>query len=120
MGLLDKADAKGGGPDETTVPEDIRAVVADFCLEYSLFHCVVLMRASGRKGLSEEISALTASHGAVCCELSGRNCLVLLPGELDMELFSHRVSKSTDSIVVFQFTADSPAVALETLHSHLP
>jgi len=120
MGLLDKADAKGGGPDEAPVPENIRDVIADFCQEYPLFHCVVLTRTSGRKGLSEEITELAAGHGVVCGELSGRNCIVLLPGELDMELFSHRISQSTGSIVVFQFTADSPSLALETLHSHLP
>ena len=120
MGLLDKADAKGGGPEEAPVSDNIRAVIVDFCLEYPLFHCVVLAHTSGRKGLLEELSGLTAGHGAVCGELSGRNFLVLLPGELDMELFSHRISKSTGSIVVFQFTSDSPSVAIDTLRSHLP
>jgi len=123
MGLLDKADAMDclDSPGGNSEPKDIRSTVTDFCRENNLFHCIVLKHGGGRKGsFSKEIAAMTACHGALCCDLSDKNSMVLLPGRLDMELFSHRISKSTSSTVVFQFSTDSPSIAFDTLRSYLP
>jgi len=125
MGLLDKIDARGGDKDnpgeaETSNAEDIRVVITDFYQEYPSFHSIVLRYAEGREGILDEIEEMMACHGAICKHMSDRTCLVLLPGGLDMELFSHRISKSTGSTVAFQLTADSPSIAFDTLYSHLP
>jgi len=119
MGLLDKVDAKGG-PGETSASETMRSVITDFYQENPLFHCVVLRYNGEQKGLSDKIAEIAACHGAVCGDLSDRTYLLLLPGDLDMELFSHRISRSTGSTVAFQFTADSPSIAFDTLYSYLP
>jgi len=122
MGLLDKVgamDDRDNPGDPPPVSGDLRALIADFHQDYTTFHCVVL-RHGGQDGFSDGVAQMMTSHGAVCGDLSDRNCLVLLPGGLDMELFSHRISGSTGSTVAFQFTADSPAAAFETLYSHLP
>jgi len=122
MGLLDKVDAMDclDSPGGTSEPKNIRATITDFCRENNLFHCIVLKHGEGRKGFSKEIAAMTVSHGSVCGDLSDKNCIVLLPGRLDMELFSHRISKSTGSTIVLQFSTDSPSVAFDTLRSYLP
>ncbi|MCL2599677.1 MAG: hypothetical protein FWD88_00640 [Treponema sp.] len=123
MGLLDKVDARDGRGSSggTTSTEDIRALITDFCRNGgSLFHCIVFKHGGEREGLQRVIDDMTACHGAVSCDLSGKNCMVLLPGRLDMELFSHRISKSTGSTVAFQFSTDSPSIAFDTLRSYLP
>ena len=66
-----------------------------------------------------DIAEMTAFHDAACYSLPGSKGLVLLPGGLDMELFSNQLSKSTGSTVLFQFSANSSAVAIETLSPYL-
>jgi len=114
MGLLDKVDAKDA------VAKDARAVITDFCQRNPLFHCIVLKHGGDRDAFLKLVAEMTEGYGAACGGLSGKNGMVLLPGRLDMELFSHRVSKSTGSSVVLQFSTDSPAVAFDTLRSYLP
>jgi hypothetical protein len=60
-----------------------------------------------------------AGYDAACVDLPGGNCLVLLPGELDMELFSHRLSNSTGLAVLSQVNAVSPSLASEMLTPYL-
>jgi len=120
MGLLDKVDAGRAGAGGASDSGDIRAVIADFCRENPLFHCIVFKHDGGEGRLSRKISDMTGCHGVACRDLSGRNCMVLLPGELDMELFSHRISNSTGASVLFQFSADAPVTAFDALHSYLP
>ena len=119
MGLLDKVDAIGDR-DGHAISDDMRGVILDFCHDNPSFHCIVLRHGGGPRDLSAKVTEMTDCHGAVCGDLSDRNCIVLLPGGLDMELFSHRISKSTGSTVAFQFSADSPSAAFETLQSYLP
>ena len=119
MGLLGKAIARSGTDNTGVRPADIQAGIKDFHQKNPLFHCVILQFGdSQRQGLSD-IAVMTASYGAVCCGLHGKNGLVLLPGQLDMELFSHRLSKSTGSTVLFQFSASSSSLAFETLIPYL-
>jgi len=122
MGLLERIGAaeKRGGLSEVAAPADVRSLVADFALSNQAFHCVVLKHGGKREGVAREILEMTACHGAACGELSGKECVVLFPAVLDMELFSHRVSKSSGSTVAFQFTADSHSAALESLRCYLP
>jgi len=120
MGLLSRAEAWLESRCGVSAPGGIRGVIAGFCRENPSFHCVVLDPGAGREGLLGEISSLTASFGAACGGLSGKNCLVLLPGGLDMELFSHRISGSTGSTVAFQFTATSLSAAFDALRAYLP
>ena len=109
MGLLGKAIARNGSD------PDIQAAINDFHRKNPLFHCVVMQFADARRQGLSDIAAMTASHGAACYNLRGRNGLVLLPGELDMELFSHRLSKSTGATVLFEFSANTSSLALKTL-----
>ena len=117
MGLLDKAitsESQG-----SAASRDIKTVIVDFQRQNVLFHCVVLQFNNDRQQRLADIAAMTAPHGAVCCSLSRKNGLVLLPGKLDMELFSHQLSKSTCSTVLCQFSANVPSVAIETLSPYL-
>jgi hypothetical protein len=78
------------------------------------------MRFDGNKQqLLSDIARMTAFHGAACCGLQNNSILVLLPYGLDMELFAHRLSRSTGSTVIFQFSANSSSLAFETLSLYL-
>jgi hypothetical protein len=123
MGLLGKANTKSDiVPDEDVTSVDIRAFSIDtealidrFHLENHLFHCLLLRPESGDKRGFLEIAGMTGSHGIECACLPDGDCLVLLPGSLDLELFSHRLSKSSGSKVILQFSADSSSSAFEKL-----
>jgi hypothetical protein len=117
MGLLGKAIAwnEVNADSADVVPGDIQSIIADFHRKNASFHCILLQRAS-----AAEVSPMIASYGAVCTEVSGTQCLVLLPGGLDRELFAHRLSGSTDSTLLLQASAHSPSGALELLSPHLP
>ncbi|MDR1858945.1 MAG: hypothetical protein LBQ69_05695 [Treponema sp.] len=65
------------------------------------------------------IARMAASHGVACLSLHDGNGLILLPGRIDKELFSHQLARSTGSTVLFQFSADSPSLAFETLSPYL-
>jgi len=121
MGLLGKIEAiiASGELPEAALPYRARKAIADFSPENPFFHCVILRHGGGQEGLSGEISDLAANHGIVCRDLSDSECILLLPGELDMELFSHRISRSTETVPVFQFSTDSPSSAFATLRSYL-
>jgi len=128
MGLLGKANAKSvNAPDEDTASVDIRAFSIDtqalidrFHLKNPLFHCLLLKPVSGgepsvRKRDFLEIAGIAGSHGIECACLPGGNYLVLLPGNLDIDIFSHRFSKSSGSTVIAQFSADSPSLAYKKI-----
>jgi hypothetical protein len=121
MGLLGKANAKSDA-NENTLSVDIRAFSIDiqalidrFHLEHPLFHCVLLRPESGGKRDFLEIADMAGFHGIECAWLPNGNCLILLPAVLDVDLFSHRLSKSSGSAVITRFTADSPSFAFEQL-----
>jgi len=62
-----------------------------------------------------DIAGMASAYGIECAYLPNGNCLFLLPASLDIELFSHRLSKSSGSTVITQFSADSPSFAWEQL-----
>jgi hypothetical protein len=123
MGLLGKANAKSDNvPEENLVSVDIRAFSIDihalidrFHLKNPLFYCVLLRSESGGKRDFLEIADMAGFHGIECALLPNGNCLILLPASLDIELFSHRLSKSSGSTIITQFSADSPSFAFEQL-----
>jgi hypothetical protein len=120
MGLLEKINAMGGpeGFVLKSAEHGVKVIVSNFCMANPSFHCIVLMR-MGRGGvLSGKVTGMASCHGAVCKDLPDGDCLVLLPGGLDAELFSHRIARSTGSAVAFQLSADSPSPALDALHSY--
>jgi len=123
MGLLGKANAKTDNvPNENAASVDIRAFSIDiqalidrFHLKNPLFHCVLLRSESGEKRGFMEIAGMAGAYGIECAYLPNGNYLLLLPGSLDADLFSHRFSKSSGSTVISQFSADSPSYAVEQL-----
>jgi len=123
MGLLGKANAKSGNiPVENAASIDIRAFSIDiqalidrFHLKNPLFHCLLMRSESGGKRDFLEIAGMAGFHGIECAYLPNGNCLILLPDGLDIELFSHRFSKSSGLTVISQFSADSPSFAFEKL-----
>ena len=98
---------------------DIQAAITAFHRNNALFHCIVLRFETGRQRDIAGIAEMVSSHGAECFGLPGENVLVLLPSRLDMELFSHQLARSTGSTVVFQFSANTSSIAIETLNSYL-
>ena len=121
MGLLCKAVSVGnsGFPGKGAASGEIKAAVEQFQSEYPLFHCIVFNLGEddpcGFQKKIDGIAGMATSHGSVSICLHGGNCLVLLPGGLDRELFSHRLSKSSGSTVVFQCSMNSAPLALEAL-----
>jgi hypothetical protein len=118
MGLLGKAISRKDLDSTDTPLGDIQAVIADFYNKNPVFHCIVLQAGGDGKAFSD-IAGLMAGHDAVCADLPDGNCLVLLPGGLDMELFSHRLSNSTGLAVLSQVNAISPSLAFEILSPYL-
>jgi len=126
MGLLGKANAKSDA-DESVVSIDLRAFSIDiqalidrFHLKNPLFNCILMKPESGgepsvRRRAFLEIAGMASEYGIECAYLPNGNCLILLPASLDMELFSHRLSKSSGSTVITQFSADSPSFAWEQI-----
>ena len=127
MGLLGKANAKSdNAPDEDTSVDirafsiDIQALIDRFHLKNPLFHCVLLKTESGgepsvRRRDFLGIADMAGAYGIECAYMTNGNCLVLMPGSLDIELFSHRFSKSSGSTVITQFSADSPSIAFKKI-----
>ena len=119
MGLLSKAATENPQVRIIADYEDIWNAVYNFYNINSLYHCIVMEFAGNQQQALADIAEMTAFHGALCYSFPDNKGLVLLPGGLDMELFSNRLSKSTGSTVLFQFSANSSAVALETLIPYL-
>jgi len=117
MGLLVKAGAKSDNVpvDVRAFSIDIQALIDRFHLQNPLFYCVLLRSESGKKRDFADIADMAGSHGIECAWLPNGNCLFLLPANLDIDLFSHRLSKSTGSTVITQFSANSPSFAFEQL-----
>jgi len=116
MGLLGKANAKSGNVlNENSVSVDIQALIDRFHLKNPQFHCLLIRPESGDKNGFLEIADMAGFHGIECACLPNGNCLILLPANLDIDLFSHRLSKSSGSAVITQFRADSPSIAFEQL-----
>jgi len=111
MGLLDKAIAINNAHHTGTnaVSGGIKDLVIDYHRKNPLFHGIIF------SGISPDISAMLDGHGAVCCNVSGENCLALLPGGLDRELFAHLLSRSVSLAVLSQFSANSVSPAFEAL-----
>jgi hypothetical protein len=125
MGLLGKANAKSGNNtvenassvDIRAFSIDVQALIDRFHLKNPLFHCLLMGSESGKRRDFQEIAGMAGSHGIECACLPNGNCLVLLPDGLDIELFSHRFSKSSGLTVISQFSADSPSLAFEKIAS---
>jgi hypothetical protein len=128
MGLLGKANAKSDNVQNEDITSidirafsiDIQALIDRFHLNNPLFHCLLLKPGSGgepsvRKRDFLEIADMAGSHGIECACLPNGNYLILLPGTLDIDLYSHRFSKSTGSTVITQFSADSPSLAYKKI-----
>jgi hypothetical protein len=111
MGLLDRAIASNNATSAAaSVSVDANALIADFSRKNPLFHCIVL------QGVAvQNIADMLDSYGAKCMALPAKKCLALLPGALDRELFAHRLSRSSGSLVLFQSSAHSPSPAIEIL-----
>ncbi|MDR0456715.1 MAG: hypothetical protein LBH20_08555 [Treponema sp.] len=115
MGLLGKAiainNANFAGTSDLVggLADDLQALVVDFHRKNSLFHGIVF------SGVSPDINGMLDGHGAVCSDLPGGNCLALLPGGLDRELFAHLLSHSSGLPVLSQFSAHSVSPAFEAL-----
>jgi len=111
MGLLGKAiaihDANLAGTN--TASGSLRSLIIDYHRKNPLFHGIIF------SGVSPDINEMLAGHGALCANLPGRNCIALLPGGLDRELFAHRLSGSTGLAALSQFSADSVFPAFEAL-----
>jgi hypothetical protein len=117
MGLLGKAIAWNNeinSGDADVDSKDIRSVIAKFHQKNPLFHCVLLQGAA-----VAEIADMIASYGAVCVGIPDTQCLVLLPGGLDMELFAHRLSGSTGSTVLLQTSVPSASIAIDMLSPYI-
>jgi hypothetical protein len=115
MGLLGKANAKSDAGSIDLQSLDIQAFINRFYQENPLFHCLLLGPESGEKYNFLEIAAISGSYGIECVCLPNGNYLILMPGSLDIDLFSHRFSKSSGSTVILQFSTDSPSSAIEKL-----
>ena len=117
MGLLGRAASRNSVLNASS--QDVLDAISSFHQKHSSFHCVVMQFDKNKEEALCDIAEMTSFHGAVCLDMHGKYGLVMLPGGLDMELFSHQLSNSTGSTVIFQFTADSPSLANETLSSYL-
>ena len=114
MGLLERAIASTNAvPANSAVPKKVTVVINNYHKKNPVFHLIIL------QGNTEGIADMTAGYGAVCTGLPGKKCLLLLPGNLDRELFAHRLSKSTGSIIVYQSDANSPSHAIGMLAPYL-
>jgi len=115
MGLLGKAIAiNNARRDDTAVSAgavagSLKTLIIDYHRKNPLFHGIIF------SGVSPDIEAMLDGHGAVCGNLSGGNCLALLPGGLDRELFAHLLSRSVSLAVLSQFSANSVSPAFEAL-----
>ena len=118
MGLLGKANEKSDINEIVDIRAfsiDIQALIDRFHLKNPLFYCLLLKPESGEKRDFLEIAGMADLYGIECAYLPNGNCLILLPGSLDIDLFSHRLSKSSGSTLITQFSADSPSFAFEQL-----
>jgi len=121
MGLLGKANAKSDVVENSASVDirafsiDIQALIDRFHLINPLFHCVLLKTESGDKKDFLEIAGMAGEYGIECACLPNGNFLILIPGSMDIDLFSHRFSKSSGSTVISQFSADSPSLAFKKI-----
>jgi len=118
MGLLGKANEKSDINESIDIRAfsiDIQALIDRFHLKNPQFYCLLLKPESGGKREFLEIADMTGLYGIECAYLPNGNCLILLPAALDIDLFSHRLSKSSGSTIITQFSANSPSFAFEQL-----
>jgi hypothetical protein len=122
MGLLKKT-VSIGFPDGSS--GKIKAALEKFRNTYPLFHCIVLNFNGNPTGNPADIqlnfqekfsgiNEMIAGCGAECIYLP-EGCLVLLPGGLDMDLFSRRLSKSSGSTLLAKCSVDSALPDFEAL-----
>jgi len=122
MGLLGKAIAinaytGSGASDGGGASSAIRSFINDFHYKNHRFHGIVFQGSEAYN--SDDVYGMISCHGGAVADLPGGNSLVLLPGALDRELFAHRLSHSAGLTTLFQLSADSPSLALETLNPYL-
>jgi len=121
MGLLGKAialhDAHAGSAAFEGAASGGESFIADFHHKNPQFHAIVLQGSGAHSGIA--ISDMISCHGGEVADLPDGNTLVLLPGALDRELFAHRIAHSAGLAAIAQLSADSPALALETLGPYL-
>jgi hypothetical protein len=67
---------------------------------------------------AEALGLVLATLGAAL-PLPSHFCLVLIPGDFDRELLTHRLAKSLKIKSVFQFKSNSPDKAIKLLHAYL-
>jgi hypothetical protein len=103
MGLLSKAAVKAG---------DAEYEIREYHKNQPSFQGIVLKIAFDQK-LSRMLSGLGAAGF-----LSPENTLVLIPETVDRELLAHRLSKSLNAQVLYQFEADDPGKALDLLEPY--
>ena len=110
MGLLERAIASADAvPRSSASLKKAQTVINNFHKKNPVFHIILF------QGNVREMAAMTADHGALCTDFPGKKCLVLLPGNLDRELYAHRLSKSTGSDIMYQSDAKTPSFAVEKL-----
>ena len=107
----------GGNASDEAASNVIRSFINDFYYKNPRFHGIVFQGSEAYN--SDDVYGMISCHGGAVADLSGGNSLVLLPGALDRELFAHRLSHSAGLTTLFQLSADSPSLALETLSPHL-
>jgi hypothetical protein len=100
MGLLSKAAVKAG---------DTGYEIQEFHKNHGSFQGIVLQFSDDKK-----LSRMVSNFG-VAFLLSPENSLVLIPGGMDRELLAHRLSKSLEAPVLYQFQAGEPGEALDLL-----
>ena len=114
MGLLERAIAStNSASTNTAFLKKANVLINNFHKKNPLFHLIIF------QGNIQNIEVMTAEHGSVCVNLPEKKYLVMLPGNLDRELFAHRLSKSTGCEVLFQSDANSPSLAIGMLAPYL-
>jgi hypothetical protein len=103
MGLLSKAAVKAG---------DAEYEIREYHKNQPSFQGIVL-----KISFDQKISRIVSDLGAAV-SLSWKNTLVLIPEFLDRELLAHRLSKSLNAQVLYQFEADDPGEALYLLEPY--
>jgi hypothetical protein len=116
--VASKGDAASQGGVVSAATHAIQTFINDFHHTNPQFHSIVFRKSEASRS-SEDIYDMIVCHGATVADLSGGNVLVLLPGALDRELFAHRLCHSAGLSILSQLSADSPALALETLNPYL-
>jgi hypothetical protein len=126
MGLLTKAAdmlySAVSGPEAVGPDTAIQTFIDSFWQHNPSFHCLVLAVPPGSGAAGSDIAEAAAgmlAHFGASRALSGPNCLALIPGDMDRELFSHRFLQSINAQTIFHCGAASSAEAVQALSPYL-